>query len=110
MKTRLGARIGSKNPRRRVQIAPKHERVFGIQEYHSALLECQIGLFWALAQWPSGDNKAYPFRSFCRRMSPNSYSTLQGYFLEIFGLYNSAPFFLHSERHAFGGSQFANTC
>ena len=32
MKTRPGARIGSKNPRIRVQNAPKHKRTFSVQE------------------------------------------------------------------------------
>ena len=31
-------------PRRRVQNALEHESVFGIQEHHSALLECQTAL------------------------------------------------------------------
>ena len=44
MKTRLGARTESKKPRRRVQNAPEHESVFGIQEHHLALLECRTTL------------------------------------------------------------------
>ena len=31
MKTRLGTRTSQKNPRRRVQTAPEHKRVFGVQ-------------------------------------------------------------------------------
>ena len=61
MKTSLGARIGSRKPKKRVQNAPEHESTFGAQEYHSALLECRIALFWALAQFPSGVDKAHPF-------------------------------------------------
>ena len=87
MKTRLGARTRSKNPRKRVQNAPEHESVFGIQEHHSALQKCQIGSFWALAQLPSGDDKAHPFRSFRRRMSPDSHSKCRDYFLEFSALY-----------------------
>ena len=63
-------------------MAPEHERPFSIQEYHSTLLKCRIGLFWALAQRSLGDDKAHPFRSFRRRMSPNSH-----YFLEFSSLY-----------------------
>ena len=44
MKTRIGARTGSKNLRRRVQNAHEHESVFGIQEHHLALLECRTAL------------------------------------------------------------------
>ena len=44
MKTCLGARTGSNNLRRRVQNAPEHESVYGIQEHHSALLECRMAL------------------------------------------------------------------
>ena len=44
MKTRLGARTESKNPKKRVQKALEHERTFGIQKYHLALLECQTTL------------------------------------------------------------------
>ena len=32
MKTRLGARTYQKKPRREVQTAPEHEKVFGVQE------------------------------------------------------------------------------
>ena len=32
MKTCLGARTRSKNPRRRVQNAPEHGRMFGVQK------------------------------------------------------------------------------
>ena len=42
MKTRLGAGIGSKNPRRTVQNAPEHGRTFGVQE--------PIRHFWS-AKW-----------------------------------------------------------
>ena len=44
MKTHLGARTESKNPRRRVQNAPEYESVFGIQEHHLALLKCRTAL------------------------------------------------------------------
>ena len=44
MKTCLSARIGSRKPKKRVQNAPEHENMFGAQEYHSALLECQTAL------------------------------------------------------------------
>ena len=90
MKTHLGAKTGlkkKKNPRKRVQKAPKHERTFGIQEHHSALLECRIASSWALAQFPSGDDKTHPFQSFHKRMSPNLRCTCQSYFLESSGLY-----------------------
>ena len=80
MKTRQGTRTKSKNLRKRVQNAPEHESAFGIQKHHSALLECRISLFWALAQRPSGDDKAHLFRSFRKRMSPDSHSTHQSYF------------------------------
>ena len=59
MKTRLGARTESKNPKKRVQKALEHERTFGIQKYHLALLKCRIGSFWALAQLHSDDDKAH---------------------------------------------------
>ena len=86
MKTHLGAGIGSKNPRRRVQNAPEHGRTFGVQEpiWHFWSVERHFnGLFWALAQQTSGDKKAHPFRSFRKGMSPNLRSTLWGYFLEF---------------------------
>ena len=44
MKTRLRTKTRSKNPKKRVQNAPEHGRTFGIQEHHSALLECQTTL------------------------------------------------------------------
>ena len=44
MKTRLGARTESKNPKKRVQKALEHERTFGIQKYHLALLKCRMAL------------------------------------------------------------------
>ena len=44
MKTCLGAKTGSKKPRKRVQKALKHERTFGIQEHQSALLEFRTAL------------------------------------------------------------------
>ena len=56
MKTCLGARTRSKNPRRRVQNAPKHGRMFGVQKHHSALLECRTALkraeFPPFGLWP----------------------------------------------------------
>ena len=62
MKTRLGTRIGlKKTPKKRVQNAPEHGSTFGIQEYHSALLECRMAPFWALAQLLSSDDKVHPF-------------------------------------------------
>ena len=88
MKTRLGTRTGSKNPRKRVQNAPEHESAFGVQKLHSALLECRIGSFWALAQRLSSDDKAHPFRSFRKRMSPDSRSTHRSYFLEFMASIN----------------------
>ena len=57
------------NLKKRVQNAPKHKSAIGIQEYHSALLECRLALskcrmapFWALAQFSSSADKAHPFR------------------------------------------------
>ena len=44
MKTRLGARTESKNPKKRVQKALEHKRTFGIQKHHLALLKCQMAL------------------------------------------------------------------
>ena len=76
MKTCLVTRTGSKNPRNRVQNAPEHESAFSVQKHPSVLLECQINLFWALAQHPSSNDKAHPFQSFRKRMSLNSHSTL----------------------------------
>ena len=69
----------SKNPKRRVQNTLEHRKAFSVQE--------PIRHFWALAQRPLGDDKAHPFRSFRKKMSPDSYSTLWGYFLEFSGLY-----------------------
>ena len=69
---------------------PNMKVLISTQEYRSALLECRLALskcqmapFCALAQRPSSDDKAHLFRSFRRRMSPDSHSTLQGYFLEF---------------------------
>ena len=45
-------------------MAPEHENAFGLQE--------PIPMFRVLAQRPSGDNYTYPFRSFRKRMRPNS--------------------------------------
>ena len=42
MKTRLGARTSQKKPRRGVQMAPKHEKAFGVQE--------PIWHFWSVEQ------------------------------------------------------------
>ena len=36
---------------------------------------------------PSGDDKAHPFRSFHKRISPDSRSTHRSYFLESSSLY-----------------------
>ena len=44
VKTHLGARTGSRKPKKGVQNTPKHESTFGAQEYHSALLECRMAL------------------------------------------------------------------
>ena len=44
IKTRLGARTGSKYPRMRVQDAPEHGRTFGVQKHHLALLKCETAL------------------------------------------------------------------
>ena len=84
MKTRLDTRTGSKNPRKRVQNAPTHGRMFGIQEHRMALLECQVAPFWALAQLPSSDDKAYPFQPFRKRMHPNSYFNRPCLFFRVF--------------------------
>ena len=44
VKTSLGARTSSRKPKKGVQSAPKHESMFGAQEYHLALLKCRTTL------------------------------------------------------------------
>ena len=34
--------------------------------------KCRISIMWALAQQPSSDDKAHPFRPFRKRMHPDS--------------------------------------
>ena len=74
-------------------MAPERERTFGVQEPIRHFLECQmalqkgrISMFWALAQWPSGDDKAHHFRTFRKRMRPNSNPNRLYLFLESSGL------------------------
>ena len=52
-------------------MAPKHERVFGVQRpiWHFWSAE-QLGTF---GQWPSSDDKAHPFQSFRKRMHLDSH-------------------------------------
>ena len=57
MKTHLGAGIGSKNPRRRVQNAPEHGRMFGVQEpiwhFWSAKRHFKMAEFPPFGLWPN---------------------------------------------------------
>ena len=74
MKTRLDTRIGQKtlegkskwHLNTKVRSASKSQfSTFGVLN--------QIATSWALAQRPSGDDKAHPFRPFCKRMSSDSH-------------------------------------
>ena len=57
MKTRLCARIRSKNPKRRVQNAPKYERMFSVQEpirhFWSAKRHFKRAEFPPFGLWPN---------------------------------------------------------
>ena len=68
-------------------MVPEHESGFDIQKHHLELLECRNGIFSDLAQWLSSDDKAHPFLSFHKRISPDSGSTHRSYFLESSSLY-----------------------
>ena len=58
MKTRLGTKDPPKNPRRGVQTAPEHERVFGVQRairhFWSAKQHSKRAEFSPCVIWPSG--------------------------------------------------------
>ena len=58
MKTRLGTKDWPKNPRRGVQTAPEHERVFGvqraIQHFWSAERHSKRAEFSPCGLWPNG--------------------------------------------------------
>ena len=86
MKTRLGTRTGSKNPRKRVQNAPEHESVFGIQEHHSTLKRAKFPPF-GLSPNPLGDDKAHPFDLFAEGCIQIRILIIHAYFLESSGLY-----------------------
>ena len=80
LKTHLSARPGSRKPKKGVQNALEHESAIGTQEHHSALLECRISLYWALAQFSSGTEKAHPFRLFRKRTRPDWHSIYRCFF------------------------------
>ena len=46
--------------------------------------KCRISIMWALAQRPSGDDYAYPFRSFRKRMRPDSNPNRLYLFFRVF--------------------------
>ena len=75
LKTCLSARTGSRKPKKGVQNTLEHESSITTQEYHSALLECQIVPLRAKAQFSSNADKAHPFRLFRRKTRPNSHYT-----------------------------------
>ena len=58
MKTRLGTKDQPKNPRRGVQTAPEHERVFGVQRairhFWSAERQSKRAEFPHFGLWPNG--------------------------------------------------------
>ena len=94
LKTHVSARPSSRKPKKGVQNAPKHESTFGVQKYHSALLECRLALskcqmtpFWALAQLTLGADKAHPFWPFRRKTHPDSHSTRCYLFFKHSSLY-----------------------
>ena len=80
----LNARTGSRKPKKEVQNIPKHESTFGAQDYHSALLECRMALFWALAQFPLSVDKAHLFQPFRKRRRPDSHFNCPSLFFTVF--------------------------
>ena len=94
LKTHPSARPGLRKPKKWVQNAPEHESVIGIQECHSALLECwsalskcQMAPLRALAQCSSGDDKTHHFRLFHIRMCLVSHSNCRCLFFKHSSLY-----------------------
>ena len=79
MKTRLGARTGHKTLEEEFKWHPNAKEhsesnsqlgTFGVP---NGTLKGLNSMFWALAQRSSGDDEAHPFRSFRKRMHPNSH-------------------------------------
>ena len=90
----LSARPGSRKPKKWVQNAPEHKSVVSTQDYHLALLECWIALFWDLAQFSSGADKAHPFRLFHKKTRLDSHSTFYALRAHSFTLKERHPFTL----------------
>ena len=117
LKTCLSARPNSRKPKKGVQNALEHESVFGVQKYHSTLLECRsalskcwMALFWALAQFSSSANKTHHFRLFHKKTCPDLHSTRCCLFFKYSRNWISkfSTFLLRSRRDTFSHSQISH--
>ena len=73
MKTRLGTRLEEESKRHpNTKERSESKGQFGTFGVLNGTLKGQNFLGWALAQWPSSDNYAYPFRSFRKMMRLDS--------------------------------------
>ena len=115
MKIRLGTRTGKKNPRRGVQMAPEHERVFGVQrpirQFWSAEWHSKRAEFPYFGLWPNGLRVMirHNFFDFFAKGCVQIYILIvRAYFLKSSDLYKQRLnliiqhlFFLHSGRYTF---------
>ena len=90
MKTHLGARTEQKTLEGESKRHPNTKELsvskspfsnFGVPNGTLKVLDWH---FWALAQRPSGDDKAHHFQSFRKRMRPDSHSNHPCLFFRVF--------------------------
>ena len=85
MKTRLGTRIeeeSKQHPNTKERSESKGQ--FGTFGVLNGTLKGQNFLGWALAQWLSSDDKAYPFLPFCKRIRSDSNPNNSYLFFRVF--------------------------